>query len=211
MTTLTSLELDPNDPVARYTLLSPQRIHAAVRGCFDGVIGEGKILWRLDRVKGKDGHHHMMVFLQGPGIPNHTISERLPSTRPARSVDMDSTLLAHLEADQTYRFNMVVCPTYVSDGKKHTHVADRFVEQWLRDRQDRLGLEFGDVRIADGPQPSGFAHHQSNGTEGTVRFHAKRAYGTLRVTDPLLARAALCEGVGPKAAYGCGLLTLVGM
>ena len=72
---------------------------------------------------------------------------------------------------------------------------------WLRDRQERLGVRFGDADLrVDGYR----TWRQRNGKEialSTLDFE-----GTLQLVEPDCFLAALLAGIGPAKAFGCGLM-----
>ncbi len=102
---------------------------------------------------------------------------------------------------------------------------------WLLDRVQRAQLGFTIPTAGTGLEPApGLALPDNAGSVGTnpdvalshretLRFTKKRNgpeitlstatfEGRLRVTDPDILRRTLLAGIGPKKAYGCGLLTL---
>lgn len=76
---------------------------------------------------------------------------------------------------------------------------------WLRERQERLGIEIEEqgfmvdsYEINDMYKPSG----------RKLSIGMLDIKGFALVTDPEALRAALMRGVGPAKAFGCGLLTV---
>lgn len=103
--------------------------------------------------------------------------------------------------------------------------------RWLLDRVERgtLGFTIPAARTETATAPGMETEHEAESHKSvpdvtltgreTVRFEKKKGgsditlstatfEGRLRITDPDTLRRTLLAGVGPKKAYGCGLLTL---
>ena len=72
--------------------------------------------------------------------------------------------------------------------------------KWLDDRAQRLGFQVRQESL------SVDAYQQHRGKKDSLRFSTVDYSGELKVIDPLLFNAALCQGIGHAKAFGCGLL-----
>lgn len=81
------------------------------------------------------------------------------------------------------------------------HLAYEAGACWLRDRQMRLGVQFGDADL----RVDGYRTWRQRSGKG-IAFSSLDFEGTVTVTDLSRFRSALFSGIGPSKALGCGLL-----
>lgn len=86
---------------------------------------------------------------------------------------------------------------------------------WIIRRGERHGFVIpagahGDPNVAPSPCPPVRGHkpEEPGKKVGRVTVNPTRFDGQLVVTDVDALTAALCDGIGPAKAYGCGLLSL---
>jgi CRISPR system Cascade subunit CasE len=78
--------------------------------------------------------------------------------------------------------------------------------KWLSMRSERNGFSF----LAEEVRIEGYSQYQvaKKGCRTAIRYSTLDFTGLLTVEDISLFQQALCEGIGPAKAFGCGLLLL---
>lgn len=211
---LTRFQLNPQRRGATKLLTSPQVMHAAVLAGFadPSPADAGRVLWRLDA----DGPR-AALYIVSPDRPDltHLVEQ---AGWPTKSGGWDTrdyrALLNRLEAGQRWAFRLTANPVHSvrseagGRGKPQGHVTVGQQEEWLLDREGRIGASFvgttGEslMRVTRRDTLS-FRRQQAQVTLRTARFE-----GTLTVTDPHRLSEALTHGIGRARGYGCGMLTL---
>lgn len=82
-----------------------------------------------------------------------------------------------------------------------SHLAYEAGASWLREREERLGVQFNDA----GLRVDGYRTWRQRGGKG-ITLSTLDFEGGLKVTDPERLRMVLLAGLGPAKAFGCGLL-----
>lgn len=231
---LTHCMLNPDRRGTRDLVLSPQRLHAAVLGCFlPGTSHQGRVLWRLDRQE----RHQLDLYLVSPVAPSmESLIDQAgwPQQPVWRSASYD-TFLNGLGEGQTWRFRLAANTTTSvrEDGARGRRVSvvaaqrkreeregiapddrldrDTILRSWL----DHQGTQHG-FALSAGPsgprvkivEAAEQFRRRSDGQQRTVTLATARFDGVLTVTDPDSLRSALRTGIGPAKGYGCGLMTL---
>ena len=219
---LSRILLNPARRDARRVLESPHVLHAAVLAAFPDPSAResGRVLWRLDTGTAAD-EPRAALYVVSPERPDLThLAEQagwpsLPDTVRVRPYDR---VLESIRAGQTYRFRLTANPVHSrkltpgARGKVYGHVTTAQQEQWLLERQERLGFAITGSDAAVDGVPS-FAVTRSD----TLSFSRRETHVTLRVAtyDGLLTVTApddfvrtLSHGIGRAKGYGCGLLTI---
>lgn len=211
---LSRILLDPQGRTARFTLASPQRVHAAILGAFQGADIEtpaGRVLWRTDRAT--DG---VMLYIASPNRPSlQVLGENFgvagASLAAAATADY-GPFLASIEQGQAFRFRLTANPTHVATvngaKKRLAHETAAHQLNWLLERGPVAGFGIPDV---DGERAAKvtrrerveFRRQGARVTLGRVGYD-----GVLTVSDPEALRRTLTHGLGKAKGYGCGLLTL---
>lgn len=75
-------------------------------------------------------------------------------------------------------------------------------EQWLANRQERLGATVESLSAEAYQQHRGY----KRGQENPIRYSTLDLQGSLTIVDEERFRRALFAGIGPAKAFGCGLL-----
>ncbi|GAA5107389.1 type I-E CRISPR-associated protein Cas6/Cse3/CasE [Haloechinothrix salitolerans] len=213
---LTKMQLNPQRRKARKLLSSPQAMHAAVLAGFpDSRPSEdGRVLWRVDSY----GAHRVLLYISSPDKPDltHLVEQAgWPTTQGWQTASYDS-LLDSLETGQRWQFRLTANPVHAvrregwSATKPLGHVTVVQQQQWLLDRQERLGFRIAPSSVADELDVAvvdravrRFDRNGSRVTISTATFE-----GHLDVADTDAFRCALTFGIGRAKSYGCGLLTL---
>lgn len=207
---LTQLHLNARRRGAQKLLGSPQAMHAAVLAGFPPGVDPGKPLWRVDA----DDPLRPALLVLSKERPDFTHIEEQggwPSTPTARSASY-SGLLDRLAIGQEWGFRLTANPSHYATihGVKKLvgHVTVAQQQQWLLDRAERMGVDFGPedepTVIVVNRDTRRFRH----GERGRITFTSATYRGTLRITNVDALREVLTGGLGRKRAYGCGLLTL---
>lgn len=206
---LTRTFLNARRAGARKLILSPQAMHAAVLSGFPPGAEGQRPLWRLD----SDDPLRPALYVVSERQPDLTHIEEQAGwpTQPTMQSVGYSNLLGSLEENQKWGFRLTANPTHrVKEGEKfkvYAHVTVRQQSDWLLDRAEDLGVDFGnpespDFLVSD-RQSKRFRRGDGTVTIGTATFN-----GVLTVADPDRLRTALTQGIGRAKAYGCGLMTL---
>ena len=192
---------------------------------------EHQALWNLfdpdpeakrDFLFRRDGHAQLPIY--------YLVSRRIPSDREGLWEIETKNYAPCLQAGQTLAFSLRVNPVItrtddngksrrddvVMDLKKQigwkdlprsarpplAQLVQQAGEQWMSNRQERLGATVGTVR-ADGYRQ----HHGYKRGQGTaIRYSTLDLQGTLTIVGEERFLDALFLGIGPAKAFGCGLL-----
>lgn len=220
---LTQFDINIGRREARRLLASPERVHAAVLGCFppgQGSTDQGRTLWRLDRGSQSHDAHLMIVSPIRPDLRSLNEQAGWETGSPGRTAAYDE-FLAGLTVGQTWRFRLTANPTATlrpsseerQRGKRYAHVTVAQQLQWLTDRAERCGFTlppdsagapFATVTARDVVK----FRRGTDGTGRTVTLSKATFDGVLHVIDVDALHHALVHGIGPAKGYGCGLLTL---
>lgn len=221
---LTQFDINMGRREARRLVASPERIHAAVLGCFppgQAATDQGRTLWRLD--PGPQGHHDVHLMIVSPLRPDlRGINQQAgwETGSPGRTATYDD-FLARLAPGQAWRFRLTANPTVTlrpagedrQRGKRYAHVTVAQQLKWLVDRAERHGFTLPPDSAGE---PSATVTGRDlarfrRGTDGmgrTVTLSKATFDGVLKVDDADAMRHSLVHGIGPAKGYGCGLLTL---
>lgn len=216
---LSQVQLNPRRREAGKLLSSPHSLHAAVLASFPDPSARvtGRILWRLDA-----GEYRTLLRVVSPERPDFThIIEQAgwPTRDDTWSVRPYNDLLARIDDGQRFGFRLTANPVRSTRlpsgqrGKVYGHVTVAQQEQWLFDRQERLGFRIEDA--CSGDEELGKALRVTD--RRTLKFSRRETGVTLRVAtfEGILSVVerdafvhALSHGIGRAKGYGCGLLTL---
>lgn len=213
---LTQFSVNVGRRAAREMLVSPERIHAAVLGCFppgQHRTDEARTLWRLDR----RSSHDIALLISSPLRPDLTaLNEECgwATGAPGKTADY-ARFLAALEPGQRWAFRLAANPVHaVADparpgarGRRVPHVTAAQQLAWLVDRAKRSGFSLGEPA-----EPTAAVTRReklSFKRKGrTVTISRAQFDGVMEVTDAGALRTAIQQGIGPAKGYGLGMLTL---
>ena len=202
---LSRVSLDLHKRATMIALANPQRFHGAVEQAFPGE--RRRRLWRLDPLGGK--LYLMILSEDAPDLSG--IEDQFGSGEPGETKSYDP-LLERILPDSVWRFRLTANPTVSSApssgplerGKVQAHVTPKFQEEWLRARAEKHGFCLKSLQVT-GCRWLRFR----KGQQGKPVTLLSVVYeGVLQVTDPVLFRQVLTEGIGRGKAYGQGLLTV---
>ena len=204
---------------SRQALAFPEIMHAAVMSSFppgstnEAGGGKPRVLWRTDHVG-----EQIWLYVLGEAKPDfqHIVeqfgwrdSEQLWETK-----EYDG-FLDRLSNGQKWHFRLHANPVHTFEGKIAAHVSLEHQKQWLRERAEKNGFSFQQIKIEN------VSHDAFNVIyRDTIRFKKQptdKTYVTLSVAtfeggliveDAGVLKQALYSGIGKAKAYGCGLLTL---
>ncbi len=200
-------------------LSSPHIIHAAVESSFppEETAVKSRNLWRIDRL-GPD----TFLLVLGKRKPDFThVVEQFgwPEAEQKWKTKNYTPLMDQIKTGQKWRFRLRANPVHsVRDapevkegsagrGKVYAHVTVRQQEEWLFERAGKNGFAVaeGSFRVVH-REFRRFRRQRNFITLGIATFE-----GILEVTDVSLFLCALVRGIGRGKAFGCGLLTIVGV
>ena len=203
---LSRVSLDLRKRETMMALVNPQRFHGAVERAFPGE--RRRRLWRLDQL----GDRLYLMILSEDKPELLSVVEQFGTGEPGKTKDYDS-LLERVVPGSVWRFRLAANPTIskaLADkpserGKVQAHSTPEFQEKWLRDRAEKHGFSLKYVQVT----ASKWLRFQKGRQGRPVTLLSVVYEGVLEVTDPLLFRRALTEGIGRGKAYGQGLLTVM--
>ena len=204
---LSRMYLNPQRRQGRALLASPQKMHAAVLSSFPTIPVENdeRVLWRLDRV-----HEKCVLYMVSPGVPSFEHLQEQAGWSQQQTWDTRdySTLLDRLLRGQRYYFRLTANPVVATrvDGKQKRlpHVTPAQQQQWLLERQERMGILLSDDSVqVVGRERLSFDRRGKKVTLVRATFE-----GMLEVADVEKLKKVLTQGIGKAKGYGCGLLTL---
>lgn len=200
---LTRLRLDPRSTQARRDLADPYEMHRTLVRVFvrNGEQTPPRILWRAEPTA---TWTEPVVLVQAAEPGDWSVLEQLPGylqrERPWQTKVFDPE--EWLRAGETYRFRLFANPTVTREGKRLGLVAEDAQLAWLARQGERLGFKV-EAALATGSE---LLRSRKGGTQISL---LKACFeGRLRVADKAALIQALCTGIGPGKAFGCGLLSL---
>ena len=227
---LSRLEIDARNHQAGRDLGDVYRMHQRVMSGFPDMDGLDSaraalsVLYRLD-VAARNGSALLLVQSRAePDWSTIPADYLMPRSGSMNNPDTKSLkhLLGALQAGQVLRFRLRANPTRKiqtksgPDGRRRhgRRVSLRSEEQQLLWLSRRAGLAgFRLVPVSPGTELAAVrvgiieklvGRRQSR----AVTFESVLFDGLLEVTDSEAFRRALCEGIGPGKAFGCGLLSV---
>ena len=208
---LSRIKLDPGKNHMRRAISAPSMIHAAIEGCFPDKMDKDRKLWRLDRLQGS-----LFLLLLSPEMPDFSELARQFCAEGVQGETKDYTpLLSSIRVGGRYRFRLRANPTHSvpmgkgERGKVFSHVTVEQKRDWLMQKARAGGfmleeslfdvVETDHLRFARG------------GKGSPVEIGVAVYEGVLEVSDREMLVRSLTQGIGRAKAYGCGLLTVVGL
>ncbi|MEN6584211.1 MAG: type I-E CRISPR-associated protein Cas6/Cse3/CasE [Armatimonadota bacterium] len=204
---LSRVELNQFRRKTQQALASPHIMHGMVEASFPKSSDRQRTLWRLDSFRG--ALHLLLLSHDRPDL-SHVVENcgwgDCDQEWVTRNYD---GFLESLQTGQVWRFRLCANPVHsvgCGDNERGTVYAHVTVEQqmkWLYDRAGKNGFDISGGADIVARDVKEFKRGGARVTIGTAAFE-----GVLTVTDSVLFRNALVNGIGRAKAYGCGLLTL---
>lgn len=202
---LSRIVIDPSNRRALQALDNPEILHGMVEACFPGE--KKRDLWRLDQL-----NDQMCLLLLSPEKPDLTPLEKqigLPGTA-LESRDYQP-LLDRIMPGTIWRFRLTANPVMSQPrpgedrGKIKAITIAAHQREWMIRKAGKHGFlltpgQFDVVR-------SEWRVFRNKGR--TLSILSTTFEGILTVTDPVLFKKALTEGIGRGKAYGMGMLTVM--
>jgi CRISPR system Cascade subunit CasE len=210
---LSLLQLNPHSRQVQSELANPYEMHRTVMQAFpDGHKRDAAgVLFRLD-FDARTGQPALLV--QSKIEPNWhmlKVPYLLPGCDPNPQV---KELQLRLQAGQLLAFRLCANPTkrLGAGGDKGygTRVALHREEDqydWLARKAAANGFRVLQAQVSHTDTLTGKLHRDVQTTH-TLTFYKARFDGVLEVTDPVLLRDAVSNGIGSGKAFGFGLLSL---
>ena len=216
---LSRVELNTSRKSTLTTLASPQKMHATVENSFPTSLGDKKRnLWRIDKL---GNALYLLVLSDGKPDFTHIVEQCGWSHSEQNWETKDYTpFLESIKTGQRWQFRLRANPVrsvrqtdtsqkqeFANRGKVYAHVTVQQQEHWLLERAVNYGfsLQEGSFHVVQ-HEVRQFMRQGNRVTLGTATFE-----GILEVESVELFSHALTQGIGRAKAYGCGLLTIVGV
>lgn len=204
---LSRMELDPTKRETRLALAAPSRFHGAIESAFPGE--RRRRLWRLDVLHGTP--YLLILSEDRPDLTGAVMQFGVSGHEPQWESRDYSPLLTRTVAGSCWYFRLTANPTRSKSragerGKVLAHITPYFQKQWLIEQSKKRGFAI----YEDGFEvvSSQWLHFDKRGRNAVTLLSATFE-GVLTVTDEVLFRKTLTEGIGRGKAYGMGLLTLM--
>lgn len=204
---LSRMELDPTKRETRLALAAPSRFHGAIESAFPGE--RRRRLWRLDVLHGTP---YLLILSEDcPDLTGAVTQFGIPERQPLWESRDYSPLLSRAVAGSHWRFRLTANPTVSKSragerGKVLAHITPHFQKQWLMKQSGKRGFSLCEDEFE--VVSSQWLHFDKKG-RNAVTLLSVTFEGVLTVTDEVLFRKTLTEGIGRGKAYGMGLLTLM--
>ena len=128
-------------------------------------------------------------------------------------------LLAAAVPGRRLRFRLVANPSRKSaahrageppprNSRRVALTSDQERQEWLVSRGERGGFRLVGPGSASGVRIDELPPLRGRRGGATVHVRPALFEGIVEVWDPELFRRAICDGIGPAKAYGCGLLSI---
>lgn len=202
---LSRVSLDLHKRATMIALANPQRFHGAVEQAFPGE--RRRRLWRLDPL----GEKLYLLILSEDAPDLSDIVKQFGSGDPGETKSYDP-LLERIVSGSVWHFRLAANPTTskvpssgpLERGKVQAHITPEFQEAWLRARAEKHGFHLKSLQVTG----SRWLRFRKGQQRRLVTLLSAVYEGVLEVTDPVLFRQVLTEGIGRGKAYGQGLLTV---
>jgi CRISPR system Cascade subunit CasE len=207
---LTRIELDTNRRNTIKALVSPNLIHGAVEGAFQGE--KTRKLWRIDNLAG-----HSYLLLLSDEVPHmEQISKQFGNAENNGTWESKdyTKLLNRIENGGVWQFRLTANPTKCcrSECEKRrkikAYVETDLQKQWLIKRSVKNGFSVKENEF-DVTKSYWQRFYKGSERKKPLTILTVTYEGILTVTDADLFCKALTEGIGREKAFGMGMLTVV--
>ena len=201
---LSQLLLKRKDRRAMRLLSDVYTLHKAVMSGFAAHETVSRVLFRREPESsfGDGRNDPVRLLVQSEVEPRwEAFSERAGGLLGSEIRELSPTF----QRDNRLRFRLRANPVVKRDGKRRGLVRDESLEDWLRKKEERLGIRLGSFLVVD----EGYVTGDKESEGRRVNIKTALFEGVLWVADPDALAVAVASGVGPAKAFGCGLLSLV--
>lgn len=203
---LSRVSLNIHKSETMIALANPQRFHGAVEQAFSGE--RHRRLWRLDPLG-----ERMYLMILSEDKPDLSGIESQFGTGEHGEIKSYAPLLERIVPGSVWRFRLTANPTIsqpsasgsLKRGKVQAHITPEFQEKWLQAKAEKHGFRLRTLQVTGCRWLRFRKNHQGR----PVTLLSVVYEGVLEVTDPILFRQVLTEGLGRGKAYGQGLLTVM--
>ncbi|MEF3192822.1 MAG: type I-E CRISPR-associated protein Cas6/Cse3/CasE [Halothiobacillaceae bacterium] len=221
------IHLNPRNREVRRDLADPYQMHASLCRAFcspERKCAPGAILWRLEPESDPEGRPR--VLIQTRLEPNWSPMQEAGWLWHAdKGIDLVEKLaLDRIQAGRHFRFRLRANPCKTVQGKRQGLLNRDAQMEWLQRKGQRHGFVLVEPNSVDYfdflSQPYGYAYSNCRITQeqmlrgrqhsgNVIHIYAVLFEGLLSVTDPILFRQALEQGIGHGKMMGLGLLSVV--
>jgi CRISPR system Cascade subunit CasE len=205
---LSRIKLDLNKSATRKAISSPQILHGMVENCFTE---KNRTLWRLDSLNGT-----LYLLIISKTTPNFEDLALQICKNGERGETKDyTTFMDIIKNGQGFRFRFRGNPVHSVvvekgiRGKVTPHVGERHKREWFAKKAIQNGFTVDDDQFSIVETGVQQFYKKDKGTP--VRLSYTVFEGILVVKDKDLFVKALTQGIGRAKAYGCGLITIMGL
>lgn len=202
---LSRIKLDPANRNTLRALSEPKLFHGALENIFPGP--RTRKLWRIDSLNGD-----LYILLLSETVPDFSgfCSQFCRTAEDVQSKPYDG-LLSRIENGSKWRFRLTANPVKSlrvenDRGKIHAHITAAYQKEWLLAKSEKCGFHLSED-FFDVTQSRWYQFYKKD--QNRVSLLAVTYEGVLEVTDEVVFRKAICEGIGRGKAYGMGLLTVM--
>ncbi|MCK9455862.1 MAG: type I-E CRISPR-associated protein Cas6/Cse3/CasE [Candidatus Riflebacteria bacterium] len=203
---LSRVELDTTNRNTLKAFSNRNCFHAAIAYCFQGE----KALWRLDCVNNK---YYLLLVSRSKSDLTHIQKQFGNSKTVSESLDYTS-LLDRINEGQNWHFRLAANPVKSlkstenpkERGKVHGHVTVNCQQEWLKSRAQKHGFSVSDDNFK--VIANEWITFNKRESKNKIVLLSVVFEGKLTITDSVLLKKALQEGIGKGKAYGLGMLTI---
>jgi len=199
---LSKLVLDLRGKEARRDLGDAYEMHRTLARAFlvDGQSKPARFLWRLEI--GASLNATPIVLLQSGVQADWSFLQTLKNYAQHPVECKHVPLEKLIQEGRCYRFRLLANPTVTRQGKRFGLVGAVDQQTWLTRQGERHGFAIESVGVS--------ASDVLSSRKNDSRIYIQRVCfdGIVRATCASDLRAALCNGIGPAKAFGCGLLSI---
>lgn len=198
---LTRLRLDPRSPQARRDLSDAYEMHRTLVRAFVRAPDQTppRILWRAEPAA---AWSDPVVLVQSQDVGDWSVLKALPHYLKGEAETRALSPEQWLHTGERFRFRLFANPTVTREGNRLGLTSEDAQLACLARQGERCGFSV-EAALVTGSELLG-------GRKADNRISVLKACfeGRLQVRDSVLLTQALCSGIGPGKAFGCGLLSL---
>lgn len=209
---LSRIPLDRYNRNTLKALSSPSIFHGAVESSFTG--GRKRNLWRIDSL---DGQLYLLI-LSDVEPELSSLCSQFGQNEDCGETKLYDGLLDRIKTGDKWRFRLTANPTRsVYDEKKEkrgkviSHRTTEYQKKWLLEKSDKNGFLITDdsFDVVQSRRIAFYKKEKDTSETSQVRFTSVTYEGVLEITDAVLFKNALTNGIGREKAYGMGLMTIM--